>query len=632
MAILTPSFENINRLKVPPTDGELHLLEFLCNNLDDKYEIYFQPFINGDTPDIILMRKNSGVLIIEVKDWDLNNYDPVGRLHWELKKNKALIKSPLRQVQSYKDNLYDLHIEHLLEKKIKKKGLFGVVGCAVYFHHEDESKIRKFLWQTDLKFFRLIGRDTLTKSKFAKILRKQRLDKEDSKLFDEDLYNSFTRFLKPSIHTIEQGVVIRYTNEQGIEIKGYTKRQSELIESKPIQQKIKGFAGSGKTIILAKRAVNSHIRTGKRVLILTYNITLKNYIHDKISDVREEFEWDNFYITNYHTFFNTQLNNLGTPFRFYRNLSEGELSDYLDGEYYSNENIFEDSHDRIKKYDSIFIDEVQDYKTEWLKIIKEYFLAPDGELVVYGDEKQNIYERQLDADRKPNTGIPGRWNILDESFRMTKNIADLAIEYQKVFFAKKYGIDTIQIMPQTKLFYIQGSIEYYFFDSKLNRTQIFEKIISLIKNSKIHPNDISVQSQKVDILRELESFVKDRLKQKTKTNFETEEEWKKFSRKTIENKRIKSETIENIRRNRKFNFWMNPGFIKVSTIHSFKGWEIPTLFLIIESDNESDGIVSEELIYTAITRCRAELYILNINNTKYHKFFTKNVHQSHIIE
>ena len=34
----------------------------------------FQPFLNGDLPDIIVMHKGGGVMIFEVKDWDLSNY------------------------------------------------------------------------------------------------------------------------------------------------------------------------------------------------------------------------------------------------------------------------------------------------------------------------------------------------------------------------------------------------------------------------------------------------------------------------------------------------------------------------------------------------------------------------------
>jgi len=55
MAKLNPPFEIINRLKVPATEGELNILKFLYSVLDDRYEIFFQPFINGDNPDIIVM-------------------------------------------------------------------------------------------------------------------------------------------------------------------------------------------------------------------------------------------------------------------------------------------------------------------------------------------------------------------------------------------------------------------------------------------------------------------------------------------------------------------------------------------------------------------------------------------------
>ena len=57
MAKIYPSFENINRLKVKPKDGELFLLEYLVDNLPNDYEVYFQPFLNGDMPDIIVMKK-----------------------------------------------------------------------------------------------------------------------------------------------------------------------------------------------------------------------------------------------------------------------------------------------------------------------------------------------------------------------------------------------------------------------------------------------------------------------------------------------------------------------------------------------------------------------------------------------
>ena len=74
MAQCFPSLEVINNLPVPLQGGERALLDFLYKHLDDTYEIYFQPFLNGDRPDFIIVRNGYGVLIIEVKDWILKKY------------------------------------------------------------------------------------------------------------------------------------------------------------------------------------------------------------------------------------------------------------------------------------------------------------------------------------------------------------------------------------------------------------------------------------------------------------------------------------------------------------------------------------------------------------------------------
>ena len=67
---------------------------------------------------------------------------------------------------------------------------------------------------------------------------------------------------------------------------------------------------------------------------------------------------------------------------------------------------------------------------------------------------------------------------------------------------------------------------------------------------------------------------------------------------------------------------MNSGTIKLSTVHSFKGWESELLFLIIEPKYHSNTEFErsfDEIIYTGITRCRSNLIILNYGNADYHE-------------
>ena len=78
---------------------------------------------------------------------------------------------------------------------------------------------------------------------------------------------------------------------------------------------------------------------------------------------------------------------------------------------------------------------------------------------------------------------------------------------------------------------------------------------------------------------------------------------------------------------------MKTGTMKLSTIYSFKGWEIPALILIIhdldQEEKDKRGSTSEELIYTGITRARFSLFIFNIGKEKYDNFFRKEIEASY---
>jgi hypothetical protein len=233
----------------------------------------------------------------------------------------------------------------------------------------------------------------------------------------------------------------------------------------------------------------------------------------------------------------------------------------------------------------------------------------NGEFVVFGDEKQNIYDRVLDSEHKPNTTISGRWAELNESFRLSDKIAKLASSFQKEYFSKKYDIDDIQVVEQSSLF-SDENIEYLKLNNKTPISELTNTIFGIIKSKNIHSNDVCILSSKTGLLRAIDFEIRKR--EKTKTTFETKEIFEKLQ-KQPNNLELE---LKNVRKNKKFNFWMNPGTSKLSTIHSFKGWEIPTLFLIIDSTESND-----ELIYTAITRCRFNFFIINIDNKKYDIFF-----------
>jgi len=437
------------------------------------------------------MRRNGGILIIEVKDWNLQHYELNERRKWKVKgQPKAFPKSPIDQVLQYKENLYNLHIENLLEKKIRNFKYWSIVSCAVYFHNETNKSISDFLiepYKEDEKYqnflkhnIDFLGRDSLNKKDFWKLLWKRYLVSkfDKSKYFTDDLYDSFKRFFKPTNHTIEDGKPIKYNGQQ-----------QELIVSRSIELLLKGVVGSGKTTVLAARAVNAHKRTNGKILILTYNITLKNYVHDKISQVRADFEWDNFYITNYHNFITAEFNNLGIEIKVpegFSQYTEEQKSDYFEQSYYSNQSVFNDYRDKIEKYSAIFIDEIQDYKIGWMKIIKNNFLEVGGEYVLFGDEKQNIYDNEIEEkELKTNISDQRRKRKMTISNRFGDKIGGIALDFQKQLLIGKYDIDEMS----TSQLSMGGVTKYLFLDnSEIGIDGILEQIQKISLQLGEHPN------------------------------------------------------------------------------------------------------------------------------------------------
>ncbi len=639
MAIIYPKYETIKKLKVPPTEGELQMIDFLLENLSDEYEIFFQPYLNGDCPDIILMRKNGGVLIIEVKDWKLDSYHLDYRKRWFVSHNNALIKSPISQVLKYKENMYDLHIQNLLELKLRNYKYWYVVNCAIFFYNEKQKDVREFLltpfelrkeflegknariesfeqlekseenYLTFLnKNIEIIGRDNLNKSDLYSLLSRRWISKE-SFYFKEDLYQSFKRYLKPSFHSLDDGKNFKYT-----------KKQIELSTSKSGEQKIKGIVGAGKTLVLAKRAVNAHKRTDSKVLILTYNISLKNYIHDKISSVREEFYWENFHILNYHDFFNSMMNNLGIEFDIpedFDNWENWQKEQFFNNKYYGNIDLFKDHQDKIEKYNAILIDEVQDYRTIWLRIIKKYFLAQTGEFVVFGDSKQDIYNRVSLINNKKELVIPdspGRWAELNQSFRLTPTITAFASDFQKKFLSDKHNLDVFENVDfQSALF---DKVHYKYFGT-LDFKVIADFISSYSTKLGSHPNDVCVLSLSIETIRELDFHFRKTTNEKSYIMAETKEFYDHLKEKYGQTRKFYKE-LDKIRKNKKLHFWMNSGLTKFSTVHSYKGWEIKTLFLIVQKDTLE--ATYKELVYTGFTRCMNNLVIIDIDDKELSEF------------
>lgn len=649
MAILHPTLFTIESLPTKPTEWEYYLLNFLNKNLSDEYEIFFNPYINWDRPDIVIYKKSYWVVILEVKDWNLDLYTISDKNTWTVRlgSNKTQeVLSPISQASKYKWNFFNSHSVQLAKSNLlykyykensKQLNPSNYIQEAVYFHNSNTAKINDIkgtlkkmnIWEGNI--FAIDSSDIMLEW-IKNITEREWFKEMDNKNYEE-LHNEIYRYLKP----------IQYIQDIGNPIK-LNKKQKELSTSIPWQQKkIKWIAGWWKTTVIWHLALNAAERHKWTVLILCFNRTLKNYIHDKIKQACrnkwfKEYDFSYFHIQHYHQFIKLETNNYSIP-------RPKSL------EWFNQANLFQWVD--IKKYKTIIIDEIQDFEKEWIEILRTYFLdETDGEFIVFWDEKQNIYANKTITDTihndeewyskeiSPYTWIDNiEWEKLTTSHRAeSNNLKYIIWKFQQEFFLKnKYTIDPIISLKldlfgkleEDKVWFSYNYYNIWKFDAN--------EIIKIFEETKKNDNnaDICFLWNKIKYLQEIESLLKSLLKLPTLTTFEDKELNEKIKWKIWWDK-LDME-INNIRIVKKENFWRNSGKIMLSSIQSFKWWEVNTLFLIITNNNEASDDNSDietklvsnwpdihnrhELWYTALTRCRKHLIVINLWNWEYHKFF-----------
>ena len=569
--------------------------------------MYIDAVVNEVTADFIIVRPNKGVLLLNVFEENLSECT----LSEDKKKidvHGQLYQSPIDLISLCQSSIKD-GIEELLMSTIVDSRNFSLIKKVVIFSENTIDEIKDFFGYKGnvVNFTYVFGKEFIEERDVTQNLYTTTGFLYNNNAFDDVVRRKLAKIISPSWHSYQEGRIdMRPIGAQ-----------RRLSESSVTQQKIRGVAGSGKTQVLAFRAVNAMKRTGGDVLVLTYNITLANYLKFRLSEIREDFSWEKIDVYPYHQFFRIRA---------------AECQLHVEFGSYQDETFFGDSRNH-KKYSAVFVDEVQDYTTEWLRIIMQNFLLePNGELVVFGDPKQNVYQRPLDTNGDIRLGvIGGQWNRqLTTSRRFTNpRLANLATAFQAQFMANlpSDDITTENIMSNTFNFQILTYI-----DMRQNNTTdaLVSNIITIISNDSNEARDFVVLASSTKLLRNIDTLYRQRTNEQTEITFISTEALEKL--KQIHN--VSDERAANWKFNRDFEaldrtrkqlFTTEKRCLKISTIQSFKGWESPSVIVILESDfalhNTTFRPMSPQTIYTAITRARENMYIINIGNDTYHNFF-----------
>lgn len=374
-------------------------------------------------------------------------------------------------------------------------------------------------------------------------------------------------------------------------------------------RRLKGPAGSGKSVVVAGRAATL-LRENKSVLIVTFNITLLNYLQDlavrEYSHIRKAATWINFHYLCRRLCYDAGLDReYAEVFREAKQAAQEALkqnpkmkiSDFPESEYLCavvNQAL---KMSEPEKYDAILVDEGQDFNPQWWEILKN-LLADGGEMLLCADTTQDIYASAdlWTDDVMKNAGFRGAWAELKQTYRLPDNLIPLANRYAELFLLVEKVIKSESKNEQQGTFDF-GVIE----ESTLVWRNVpiitanalldeFKRFKNQVIQLQLSHSDMTILVQTHDIGL-LVCKVLDNLKL-NHINI--------FSKDPIES------------RQKKMWFFKGDTRIKVCTVHSFKGWEAKALLVVWDKIHQ---VKDHALFYTAITRLKTGkssiLYVAN---------------------
>ena len=570
----------------------------LRNECSSAFTVFLRPTIGVDTPDAVLANISHGIVIISV-------CDDITKLELEYKR-----------VENIKSYIFNTHLRTIKIDSVINKSVYGCVKTALYFPNSSSYEVEKEIGKLNDEMRERTNQGT-DKDYFTHLIRLYEKDDFNVKLnkiyvhnFRFEYYDELVKIIVGHWHSYKDGETnFRLTN-----------RQKDIVRSNNARLRVKGVAGCGKTQVVANRAVERHLQTGDIVLILTFNISLIQYVRMRIGQVPADFSTAKFEITNYHQFFLSMANSLSDKMI--------SLADFDEPDFFAPYST------KTKRYRTILIDEIQDFKTSWLHSIITYFLAPNGSVSVFGDGEQNIYSREMEAETKMPV-VPtftGRWNEMSE--RISMRIVNPNIAKLSSLFACAFVDNTMQqFNVVNELVFETYWIKYWNVGKDKNALSLCQNIKWILQNYNISPKNTVVMSESINILRDIEKYYTDEHHQ-CMTNFETANQYEELC-KAQQSPTLFQKDLKEIRRAAKTHFTTNCDNLKLSTIHSFKGWEAETVILLLQPEMEEnstyEGYYIQErentpaLIYTALTRAKCNLFIINLGNNKYHQFFQSNI-------
>ena len=425
--------------------GELRLAERLKDFLEDNAVIWHNLPVGprGRHPDFVIIHPHHGLLVLEAKDWRLDNLLSATKTEVELLTERGPVRecSPFEQVRGYMFEVVrmlerDPQLMHppgtaYAGRTVVPFG-FGVVFTNITRRQFEGTDLRD-VFQPE----RCVFRDEMTESADPEAFRARLWSMVTRRIGAPLTLPQFDRLRALLFPEVRVRQIALPLDEPPVEsaadrvLAVMDLHQEQLARSLGDGHRIvRGVAGSGKTLILAFRAEHLARAAAKPVLVLCY----ANGIAGRLESAMEERGvGERVQVSTFHAWCFRMLRTYGIPAP-----TEKEIPDYEARLAASVARVAE-AVDRGQipggQYEAVLIDEAHDFEPQWLALAAKIVDPDKRSLLIVYDDAQAIY-----AGRKrpvwSHLGIDarGKTTVLKINYRNTSQILS---------FAKRFAADVL---------------------------------------------------------------------------------------------------------------------------------------------------------------------------------------------
>lgn len=366
------------------TEGEKSVFAVL-QALPDDVLVFYEPIVKRRYPDFVIIHPSLGVLVIEVKGWRTGWLQDVNadEVRYLMAGQQRTDWHPIKQARQYQNRLMSLcqanpYSRELLMKDGRFLFAFGslaiLTGASRIELHQrgwgalfpPSSTVCSDEW-AELRASGTEELGRLLSNAFDPAIPRRTLSKTQVNLIRDILY--------PPPFPVPTSLPDSELALDGAEqLKRLDLNQERIArDMRQGHRVIYGVAGSGKTVILESRARKLSENESRRILFLCYNISLADHLSEKLAD-KANIEVSSFgrWAMSQGAAANDDPNQFG----------EGLLS------------VLNRGSGKSGTYDSILIDEGQDFSDSWFKCaVAALRDRTHSDLVIAYDVSQNLYGR-----------------------------------------------------------------------------------------------------------------------------------------------------------------------------------------------------------------------------------------------